>query len=178
MRKSRSGFTIVELLIVIVVIAILATIVIVAYNGVQTRAQNTARLTQLKDWQKIFELYKASEGDYPAMPNGTYCLGTGFPAGWDGVPRCRDYQYDGDTDYKESDASALMTSLKTASANLPGGPYVPVNGTVGPYVEYSDDNLQLFGIFKGDPDDCPDGTDYGWDDGDGLLICMLTLERN
>lgn len=34
MRISRSGFTIVELLIVIVVIAILAAISIVAYNGI------------------------------------------------------------------------------------------------------------------------------------------------
>lgn len=35
MIKSRSGFTIVELLIVIVVIGILAAVTIVAYNGVQ-----------------------------------------------------------------------------------------------------------------------------------------------
>lgn len=41
MRKSVSGFTIVELLIVIIVIAILATISVVAYNGVQQRAKFT-----------------------------------------------------------------------------------------------------------------------------------------
>lgn len=40
--KSRSGFTIVELLIVIVVIAILASISIVAYSGLQTRASISA----------------------------------------------------------------------------------------------------------------------------------------
>lgn len=43
MRSQRaftksSGFTIVELLIVIVVIAILATISVVAYTGIQSRA--------------------------------------------------------------------------------------------------------------------------------------------
>ena len=39
-NQKQSGFTIVELLIVIVVIGILAAITIVAYNGIQTRAEN------------------------------------------------------------------------------------------------------------------------------------------
>ncbi|RYF29318.1 MAG: prepilin-type N-terminal cleavage/methylation domain-containing protein [Chloroflexi bacterium] len=41
--SSKSGFTIVELLIVIVVIGILAAITIVAFNGVQKRAQQSKR---------------------------------------------------------------------------------------------------------------------------------------
>lgn len=41
-RISASGFTIVELLIVVVVIAILAAITIVAYNGIQNRVHDTA----------------------------------------------------------------------------------------------------------------------------------------
>ena len=40
--KTRSGFTLAELLIVIVVIAVLAAISVVVYNGVQKRAQNSA----------------------------------------------------------------------------------------------------------------------------------------
>ena len=40
--QKQSGFTIVELLIVVVVIAILAAITIVAYNGIQNRAKNSA----------------------------------------------------------------------------------------------------------------------------------------
>jgi prepilin-type N-terminal cleavage/methylation domain-containing protein len=43
MKIKGSGFTIVELLIVIVVIGILASISLVAYNGVQTKAKNSRR---------------------------------------------------------------------------------------------------------------------------------------
>ena len=42
-HKRRTGFTIVELLIVIVIIAILAAITIVAYNGLQQRARDSQR---------------------------------------------------------------------------------------------------------------------------------------
>lgn len=50
MTKNRfsSAFTIVELLIVVVVIAILAAITIVSYNGIQARSQNAAIATELK----------------------------------------------------------------------------------------------------------------------------------
>ena len=41
-KVKQSGFTIVELLIVVVVIAILAAITIVAYNGIQNRAKSSA----------------------------------------------------------------------------------------------------------------------------------------
>lgn len=40
-KRNTRGFTIVDLLIVIVVIAILAAITIVAFNGIQQRARNT-----------------------------------------------------------------------------------------------------------------------------------------
>ncbi len=64
MKKDR-GFTIVELLIVIVVIGILAAIVIVAYNGVQNRAKTTKAQTNASAVQKVAEAYNADNGVYP-----------------------------------------------------------------------------------------------------------------
>jgi prepilin-type N-terminal cleavage/methylation domain-containing protein len=55
-QTSHDGFTIVELLIVIVVIGILAAITIVAYNGVQDRARATALTTGFKKIDKAFRL--------------------------------------------------------------------------------------------------------------------------
>lgn len=62
---SRDGFTIVELLIVIVVIGILAAITIVAFNGVQERGRDADRQTDLKTIQKKLELFYVDNGYYP-----------------------------------------------------------------------------------------------------------------
>jgi len=55
-KQTRSGFTIVELLIVIVVIAILAAITIVAYNGIQTRAREAKINSDLTALSKAIQV--------------------------------------------------------------------------------------------------------------------------
>jgi len=54
--KTR-GFTIVELLIVVVVIAILAAITIVSYNGIQNRTHDTAVQSDLRNYAQKVNLY-------------------------------------------------------------------------------------------------------------------------
>ena len=67
----RQGFTIVELLIVIVVIAILAAISVVAYNGIQSRAKNASLQSTMANLQKKIEAYNAENGNYPVTQTGT-----------------------------------------------------------------------------------------------------------
>jgi len=65
--RRSSGFTIVELLIVIVVIAILAAITIVAYNGIQNRAKTSAAQTAVSQASKKIQVYSVQNSDqYPA----------------------------------------------------------------------------------------------------------------
>jgi prepilin-type N-terminal cleavage/methylation domain-containing protein len=64
--KNKNGFTIVELLIVIVVIAILAAITIVAFNGVQQRAQASAVQSSLSQaTKKVLAHSVTNTDDYP-----------------------------------------------------------------------------------------------------------------
>lgn len=70
-RQKNHGFTIVELLIVIVIIGILAAITIVAYNGIQVRSRDTIRVSDLRTIHKAIELYKAENGTYPLPANGS-----------------------------------------------------------------------------------------------------------
>ena len=76
-ENKQTGFTIVELLIVIVVIAILAAITIVAFNGIQGRARDSQRVQDLKSIVKALELYKTANGSYPAA------VGTANASGWE-----------------------------------------------------------------------------------------------
>lgn len=64
-HKQQTGFTIVELLIVIVVIGILAAIVIVAYSGVQDKARYSAMQSDLNSLNKAIQLYYVDNGAYP-----------------------------------------------------------------------------------------------------------------
>jgi len=74
--KEERGFTIVELLIVIVIIGILAAIVIVAYNGIQNRARTQSANTAAVNVQKKIEAYNAATGAYPLSAANAAALNT------------------------------------------------------------------------------------------------------
>lgn len=61
LEPKQKGFTIVELLIVIVVIAILAAITIVAFNGVNSKARDAKRAQDMTTIQKALQSYDTLE---------------------------------------------------------------------------------------------------------------------
>jgi prepilin-type N-terminal cleavage/methylation domain-containing protein len=68
-KKFNRGFTIVELLIVIVVIGILATLVVTTYSGIQQKTRDTARKTDINALHGQIEAYQAQNGKYPTLAN-------------------------------------------------------------------------------------------------------------
>lgn len=185
MKFKTNGFTIVELLIVIVVISILATITVVAFNGVQTRANNATRFKEVQEWNKIFQLYAAQNGTYPNLPTRKYCLGTGYPVGFSNEPRCQNYEdsnayeYPGATSgisVRESDNAPLLTELKTVSSTLPATTKVPFGTIVGPWVQSRgpQQGPVIYQTFYLTPSGCPEGTVVNFT-GSKVIVCTMTL---
>ncbi|MBP9852499.1 prepilin-type N-terminal cleavage/methylation domain-containing protein [Candidatus Saccharibacteria bacterium] len=69
-QKNKSkGFTIVELLIVIIVIGILATLVIALFTSAKKKARDSQRQTDVVALQGYIEGFYAEEGKYPTLAN-------------------------------------------------------------------------------------------------------------
>ena len=117
MKKSgQLGFTIVELLIVIVVIGILAAITIVAFNGVQQRANNTAKFEAAATYGRSMQIYVAQNNAYPTMGAGSVCLGKNYTIrGGDTVGSC------GGSDYTTKEDSPFNTAIQTVLTSVPNG---------------------------------------------------------
>jgi prepilin-type N-terminal cleavage/methylation domain-containing protein len=77
-NNQEYGFTIVELLVVIVVIGILAAITIVSYTGVQNRARTVSAQSYAQEAQNKAEIYASDTGNgiFPTMTELTSTTGS------------------------------------------------------------------------------------------------------
>jgi prepilin-type N-terminal cleavage/methylation domain-containing protein len=67
--KSRSGFTLVELLVVVIIIATLATVTLVIYAAQQRDANDNTRKGNATVISEALEKYYAKNNEYPAIPD-------------------------------------------------------------------------------------------------------------
>lgn len=145
-HTKQNGFTIVELLIVIVIIAILAAITIVAYNGIQQRARYSTMQQDISSINKAILLYYADNGSYP---------------------------YTGTGGYLNTADSTQTLNIPGISKYLPKVPQIPNDGVSGFYIYVSDganykigrlvhSASDLPGIEKSDPKADPIRPGRGW----------------
>ena len=112
-RESKSpilskGFTLLELLVVIGIIAILSTIAVAALNTARAKARDVKRMHDLRVISKALDMYYADYGYYP------HVSGFWFTSGY--------YSSDWDNDFKNE--------LKDYIAELP---VPPINDGMAPY---------------------------------------------
>ena len=112
-RAKQTGFTIVELLIVVVVIGVLATIIIVSYSGAQSKAKDARRQNDMHIISGALNLYKSENFVYPTSSlNG--------PGGWE---------------TSSVNPNQFLLSLKTKN-DLATIPVDPINTTAKAYWYY------------------------------------------
>lgn len=97
--KEGRGFTIVELLIVVVVIAILAAVTIVAFNGIKDRASSSAMAMDFAQASKMLEAEKAKNGTetYPSAAPSTLTNNYSYSSTSSGASYCLTRVYGGFT---------------------------------------------------------------------------------
>ena len=141
LKKNQSGFTIDELLIVIVIIGILAGLVISTFVGVQQKARNCERQTDINTISTQLEAYYAKNSGYPVLADIS-----GTTAG-DTFRAANEIRL-GDDNKALADPSS--PTIKTLSSTVPsavGNPYSYVTlpaGCVSPTTSTGGSNTGTF----------------------------------
>ncbi len=80
MKKNKNGFSLIELLLVVSIIALLATISIVSVNSLRVKARDTRRLADIKQLQANLQMYYMDHHFYPAgqLASSTVLADNGF----------------------------------------------------------------------------------------------------
>jgi len=64
-KKVNEGFTLIEVLIVVSIVGLLASVVLVGLGGFRAKGQDARRIADLRQTQNALELYYSKNSNYP-----------------------------------------------------------------------------------------------------------------
>lgn len=100
-KQRILGFTLLELLVVMAIIGILAAIGIASFGGVQAKARDARRKSDIESFARALEMFYNDKGRYPIINSpgdiGTACTATGLAATCDGFIWGREWTVEGIT---------------------------------------------------------------------------------
>ena len=126
---THSGFTMIELMIVIAIIGALGTMFMSTFPASQKRGRDTKRKSDIKQYQTALELYANKKGDYAGLANGTINAGTncsllGITGTCPDDPKAPTYHY-----ILSANSTNYVLSATLEQPNAPGAPYFVVCST-------------------------------------------------
>jgi general secretion pathway protein G len=88
-RDSRSGFTLLEILLVVIIIGMLVGVAVVNLGGKVKESKITATRDQIHNFESALDLYELDNGVLPSTDQGLNALiampsGTPVPGNWKG----------------------------------------------------------------------------------------------
>lgn len=184
--SKKSGFTVVEIVVIIAVLGILAGIVAVGWGGMLLSGRDRTRETEQQDWVKRFETYRQRFGVYPNATisdsniaiTGTHCLGTGFPV-TTGFPDGRCRSTTGSPSTAQVSNSDIMQQLAKVGT-LPDFQHTAARGGyVGPWVEYiagTPGSIRIYQAYE--KSSCPSGTTLDSATYSSGTVCYIQLTKN
>lgn len=73
-RRRNKGFTLIEILVVVVIIGILSTVVVLNVGGVTDDSRRTAARSDVSTLEQALEIYKLQNAFYPTTQQGLNAL--------------------------------------------------------------------------------------------------------
>ena len=73
-RKTEAGFTLIEIMVVILILGLLATIVVQSLRGATDKAKRVKAMADLHELQTALDRYYLDNGNYPTGDQGLQAL--------------------------------------------------------------------------------------------------------
>lgn len=77
---KKLGFTLIEILVVIAIVGLLASMIISSTKGARDKAKNARITSDIMEYAKALSLYQSDNSGFLHYPVGTVCLGGGYTA--------------------------------------------------------------------------------------------------